>query len=137
MMRTDEIKVALLLILTLLFAGCGVQAEASAPEQLFTLRTGIADGRLVYIGVGGAIDGIINPELTVHSGARVRIDIVNGDGVGHDLALPGLAVQTPLGTKGRTVGATFAAHTSGVYPYLCTVAGHRQAGMEGRLVVTP
>lgn len=137
MIGPDRIKRVLLLILMVLFAGCRAQAEASAPEQVFTLRTGVADGRLVYIGVGGAIDGVVNPDLTVRSGERVRIDIVNGDGISHDLALPDLARQTPLGTEGRTVGVTFTAHSSGVYPYLCTVAGHRQAGMEGRLVVTP
>jgi len=130
-------KCLLLLCLSLILAGCRAQADASTPEQVFTLRTGVADGRLVYIGVGGAIDGVANPDLTVRSGERVRIDIVNGDGISHDLALPDLARQTPLGTKDRTVGVTFTAHTSGVYPYLCTVAGHRQAGMEGRLVVTP
>ncbi|MFN3335060.1 MAG: plastocyanin/azurin family copper-binding protein, partial [Caldilinea sp.] len=37
----------------------------------------------------------------------------------------------------QTVGVTFTADASSVYAYLCTVAGHRQAGMEGRLVVTP
>lgn len=137
MMRTKGAKIVLLLVFLLLLAGCGAQAEANAPERVFTLRTGVADGRLAYIGVGGAIDGIVNPDLTVHRGERVRIDIVNGDGASHDLALPDLAVQTPLGTKDRTVGVTFAARASGVYAYLCTVAGHRQAGMEGRLAVTP
>lgn len=40
----------------------------------------------------------------------MRIDGVNGDGASHDLALPDLAAQTPLGIrKGRTVGVTFTA----------------------------
>lgn len=39
--------------------------------------------------------------------------------------------------RDKTVSMTFKAGKSGVYPYLCTVAGHRQAGMEGRLVINP
>ena len=34
------------------------------PDARYTLRTGIAEGRMVYIGVGGAIDGKVNPALT-------------------------------------------------------------------------
>src|SRR5438132_14023736 len=33
---------------------------------IFTLRSGIAQGRMVYLGVGGEIDGKVNPMLVVH-----------------------------------------------------------------------
>lgn len=36
---------------------------------------------------------------------------------------------------GQVVDITFTAEQSGEYVFYCTVAGHRQAGMEGRLVV--
>jgi nitrite reductase (NO-forming) len=41
-------------------------ATATSPSghqisTIFTLKTGIADGRMVYIGVGGDIEGKINP----------------------------------------------------------------------------
>ncbi|QLQ04660.1 MAG: hypothetical protein HZY76_00165 [Anaerolineae bacterium] len=72
------------------------------------------------------------------AGERVRIELHNGDGVTHDLALPGLGRQTPLVMGKESVTAlTFTAEASGVYTYLCSVSGHRQAGMEGRLLVTP
>lgn len=91
---------------------------------------------MAYIGVGGAIDGQVNPDLTVQAGQRVRIAIVNGDGVSHDLALPDLGRQTAaVMGKENTSALTFTASEAGVYAYVCTVAGHRQAGMEGRLVV--
>jgi len=133
-----------LLVITLfgaiLFAltGCIGQAAAETVEQTFTLRTGVVDGRMAFIGVNGAIDGVVNPDLIVQRGERVRITIVNGDGVSHDLALPDLAAKTPLvSAKEQTTAVTFTAGAGSVYAYLCTVAGHRQAGMEGRLVVTP
>jgi hypothetical protein len=33
---------------------------------IFTLRSGIAQGRMVYIGVGGDIDAKVNPTPMVH-----------------------------------------------------------------------
>ncbi|RIK32162.1 MAG: nitrite reductase, copper-containing, partial [Chloroflexi bacterium] len=92
----------------------------------------------VYVGVGGEIEGLINPDLSVQAGNIVQINVLNGDGVSHDLALPALGVQTALGmARDKMVSVTFKADQSGVYPYTCTVSGHRQAGMEGRLVVAP
>ncbi len=121
-------------------SGCTAQAGGSfaAPHREFTLRTGVVDGRLAYVGMGGAIDGQVNPDLVVQSGDIVRIALVNGDGASHDLAVDRLGARTPLGmARDKTVSMTFKAGKSGVYPYLCTVAGHRQAGMEGRLVINP
>ncbi|NUQ39481.1 MAG: hypothetical protein HUU23_17200 [Caldilineales bacterium] len=135
-MKTKPILAILLLLCGLALAGCGEQAGDEA-DLAFSLRTGIVEGRMAYIGVGGAIDGQINPDLTVQTGQRVRIAIVNGDGASHDLALPDLGRQTPPVMGKETAAAlTFTASETGVYSYLCTVAGHRQAGMEGRLVVT-
>ena len=53
-------------------AAPGVMAHGDmhAPT-IFTLRSGIALGRMVYIGVGGDIDGAVNPSLTVHEGETV------------------------------------------------------------------
>lgn len=137
-MKRNLFLITLFCTALLTLTGCVKQADAEAISQTFTLRTGIVDGRMAFIGVGGVIDGVANPDLAVHHGERVRIDIVNGDGVSHDLALPDLAAKTPVvSAKEQSVGVTFTAGASSVYAYLCTVAGHRQAGMEGRLVVTP
>src|SRR5262249_46035787 len=45
---------------------------------IFTLRSGIAQGRMVYLGVGGEIDGKVNPMLVVHEGETVQINLING-----------------------------------------------------------
>jgi nitrite reductase (NO-forming) len=130
---------SIFLVIGLMAGGCTPSpAVSAAPRHQFTLRTGVADGRLAYIGVGGAIDGLVNPDLTVRTGDSVRIEVLNGDGIPHDLALRDLNTQTAQAmARGKTVSMIFTAGKSGVYPYICTVAGHRQAGMEGRLVVTP
>jgi nitrite reductase (NO-forming) len=67
----------------------------------------------------------------------VRITLENGDGMMHDLAIPDLHVQTATAlSEDSVVEVTFRPTESGSYVYFCTVSGHRQAGMEGTLVVT-
>nr|HMN62960.1 hypothetical protein [Anaerolinea sp.] len=64
------------------------QPGVGAATVHFTLTTGAADGKMVFIGVGGDIDGKTNPDLAVQPGDTVEITLVNGDGVTHDLVLP-------------------------------------------------
>ena len=61
-------------------------SDMHAPT-VFTLRTGIAEGRMVYIGVGGDINGVVNPTLLVHEGETVQINLINGEGAEHDVVI--------------------------------------------------
>ena len=61
---------------------------------IFTLRTGIASGRMVYIGVGGDIDGQVNPTLMVHEGELVQINLINGEGADHDVVIDQSAARS-------------------------------------------
>lgn len=102
----------------------------------FTLETAIADGRLVFIGAGGEIDGKINPTLRVPEDSSVTVILVNGDGAEHDVAFPDLDATTSRITgKGSTTSVTFTAGQVGEFVYFCTVPGHRAAGMEGTIVI--
>jgi nitrite reductase (NO-forming) len=102
----------------------------------FALETAMLDGRMVFIGVGGEIDGKVNPDLPANAGEMIRVVLVNGDGMPHDFAIPGLNAQTALvSTKAHTTDVVFHASIAGEFVYYCTVAGHRQMGMEGRLLV--
>ena len=67
-------------------------SDMHAPT-VFTLRTGIADGRMVYLGVGGDIDGVVNPKLVVHEGGSVQI-VVNGEGAEHDIVVDQYGVRS-------------------------------------------
>ncbi|WP_374309132.1 copper-containing nitrite reductase [Methylocella sp.] len=117
--------------------------DAAAPGQshlytpvAFTLRSGIADGRMVYIGVGGAIDGKVNPQLNVHEGETVQINLVNGEGAEHDVVVDQYAARSDrVVAKGASSVFSFVADKAGEFAYYCSVPGHRAAGMEGRLVV--
>jgi nitrite reductase (NO-forming) len=108
------------------------------PDARYTLRSGIAEGRMVYIGVGGSIDGKVNPVLTAVEGQVVQLTLINGEGAEHDIVFPDQDARSPRVTgKGAGTTIAFRAAKSGDFVYFCGVPGHRQAGMEGKFVVTP
>ena len=103
----------------------------------YTLRTGIAEGRMVYLGIGGAIDGKVNPTLTAAENQGVEITLINGEGAEHDITLPDEGAKSPRVTgKGASTTLAFRAGKPGEFNYFCTVPGHRLAGMEGKFIVT-
>ena len=76
-------------------AAAMAHGDMHAPT-IFTLRSGIAQGRMVYIGVGGDIDGKVNPMLSVHEGETVQIHLINGEGAQHDIVVDQYAARTNL-----------------------------------------
>src|SRR5216684_3592484 len=108
------------------------------PDVTFTLKTAIAEGKLAYIGVGGAIEGIVNPALKIDSNAVVQITLVNGDGAEHDIVVPNFSAKSDhVVGKGSSAVIVFRANKNGSFAYFCSIPGHRQAGMEGQISVGP
>lgn len=106
------------------------------PDVTFTLRTDIADGKLVFVGEAGAIKGKVNPQLAVAEGAIVQINLVNGDGATHDITVPDFkAASNQLNTKGASTTIVFRADKKGEFTYICSLPGHVQAGMIGKILV--
>jgi nitrite reductase (NO-forming) len=102
----------------------------------FTLLTGGGTNQLVFVGVGGDIDKQTNPTLQVQPGDVVEITLVNGDGVMHDLAIDEFKVGSGMiEQQGQLKTVTFTADQEGEFVYYCSVPGHRQAGMFGKLIV--
>ena len=99
---------------------------------VFTLRTGIAGGRMVYLGVGGDIDGQVNPTLMVHEGELVQINLINGEGAEHDVVVDQYAARSAI-VVGKNASSTFSFTASkvGEFAYFCSIPGHRAAGMAG------
>jgi len=107
-------------------------------DAKYTLRSGIAEGRMVYIGVGGAIDGKVNPVLTAAAGQVVELTLINGEGAEHDVVFPDQSARSPRVTgKGASTTIAFRADKTGDFIYFCSVPGHQQAGMQGQFIVTP
>jgi nitrite reductase (NO-forming) len=103
---------------------------------VFTLRTDIADGKLVFIGETGEYKGKVNPQLNVAEGAVVQINLVNGDGATHDVSVPDFNTKSnQVNEKGASTSVVFKADKKGVFTYICSLPGHVAAGMIGKLVV--
>jgi len=159
-LKTDQDRADLIAFLSA--AGSGAQQSGAAPAQAaaaganpppasptgadigfvpdakYTLRSGIAEGRMVYVGVGGAIDGKANPVLTAAEGQVVQLTLINGEGAEHDIVFPGQDARSPRITgKNASTTIAFRATKSGDFTYFCSVPGHQLAGMQGQLVVTP
>jgi nitrite reductase (NO-forming) len=135
-MRNRSLLIALVMVATTLLAACGPKAT-SGNKVDYTLKTGIQGDKLVYIGVGGSIDGVVNPTLQANVGDVVTITLSSGDGAEHNIAFPDFNVDSPhvIG-QGRSISVTFSAYQAGSFPYYCSLPGHRQAGMEGKFEVT-
>ncbi|MGH6794488.1 MAG: multicopper oxidase domain-containing protein, partial [Methylocella sp.] len=111
-------------------------SPAARADASFTLRTGIAQGKMVYIGKGGAIDGQVNPVLGVHEGDIVQITLINGEGAEHDIVLPDVHARSHrVIDRGASSTLVFHAEDIGTFAYFCSVPGHREAGMEGLVKV--
>lgn len=111
-------------------------AASYRPDVTFTLRTDIAEGKLVFVGQSGDIKGKVNPDLKVKEGAVVQINLVNGDGAIHDIAVPDFGADSDnISGKGASTAIVFRAGKKGEFKYICTLPGHVAAGMIGKLVV--
>lgn len=106
------------------------------PDVTYTLRTDIAGGKLVFIGESGKIKDQVNPDLKVPENAVVQINLVNGDGAIHDIAVPDLKAKSDqISGKGSATAIVFRTGAAGELDYVCTLPGHIQAGMIGKLIV--
>ncbi|HLO02451.1 MAG TPA: cupredoxin domain-containing protein [Symbiobacteriaceae bacterium] len=124
----------LLGLATLLLAGCA----SAGPAQEVRLET-------------NAMTFNTN-QIEVKAGRPVKLDLVNTDSVLHDFAIQKIDVKVKAAghddhahadttdlhvsaSAGKTGTVEFTPEAAGTYTYYCTVAGHRDAGMEGQLVV--
>jgi plastocyanin len=73
-------------------------------------------------------------EITVESGQDIAI-VLTSDDILHDFTIDELDAHVAADAD-ETAEGGFTAEEPGRYTYYCTVEGHRDAGMEGTLVVT-
>ena len=95
---------------------------------------------MVFIGVGGAIDGQVNPVLSAAEGQGVQVTLINGEGAEHDIVFAdqeATARSAHITGKGASTNIAFRAGKAGDYIYFCSLPGHQLAGMQGQFLVTP
>ena len=89
-----------------------------------------------------------NPEVDVKVGDKIVFSVTNGGKSFHAFAVtastsgPGPAIDgTTIGTAdspmkpGESGTVSFVPASAGTYYYICAVPGHRELGMEGKIVV--
>lgn len=110
---------------------------SSVPGQpvSFALKAASSGMAMFFVGVGGSIDGLKNPTLSVNQGDIVTITVQNGDVATHNLYIDGYDVQAPDAAPGASTSLQFTASKQGTFAYFCAIPGHRAMGMEGKLVV--
>ena len=139
-------------------------AHINQAARTITFTTGSVHLAAVASPAGGPdetfrIAGMVNPKITVPSGAQVSIQVINSDpDAAHGLVItsgPGQSSWMPMMTSraafsgaalwflgnptaaGMHAGTlTFTAATPGTYHYLCPVPGHAQKGMTGVFTVS-
>ncbi len=130
---------SLLMVISVLISACA-SASANPAEKNSTgkiieyaLTTGMTDGKMSFIGVGGGIDGVVNPTLSANVGDTVKVTLSSGEGVEHDITFPDFnATSEHVVGKGSNTTFEFKVDKGGSFSYYCIIAGHREAGMEGK-----
>lgn len=125
---------AISLLGSILFAAC---TPANQPYKIsYSLRSSVEDGKLVFIGVGGDIDGQVDPTLLAKVGDIVTISLVDGDDSEQNVSIPDLDVESaPVAGNGQKITLTFNAYKAGSFPYLSRLPGDAEARVQGMLVV--
>jgi plastocyanin len=139
--------IALVLILAALgLAACGSSSSSDSSETTATEQTessGGSEGKSA--GSASAVSFEADPsgglaytsdKATAKAG-KVTIDFSNPQPLMHDVAIEDSSGKTIAQTNTVAEGSdsTTADLKPGTYTYYCTVPGHREAGMEGTLVV--
>jgi nitrite reductase (NO-forming) len=133
---------SLLAVITVLISACASPAKGNGAADAgkvveYGLTTGMADGKMSFIGVGGGIDGVVNPRLSANVGDTVKLTLSSGEGVEHDITFPDFnATSEHVVGKGSSTTFEFKVDKGGSFSYYCVIAGHREAGMEGKFEVT-
>lgn len=110
-------------------------AQLSGVTVEYTLESNLAEGKMVFIGKGGEIDGQVNPDLKANVGDTVRIHLSSGEGAMHNLYIDELNVKSADFMGSDSITVEFVTSVEGTFTYYCAIPGHLQAGMAGKFII--
>jgi plastocyanin len=82
------------------------------------------------------------PTIQAKVGQPIKVTYENKGVIEHDLAFPGMKADKAgtalkvVAKPGQTVTLDFTPTAKGTYEYVCTIPGHKEAGMKGTITVT-
>ena len=126
----------MLLVLLAFFAACTPKTPpVSTTEYILTI--GMEEGKFVFLGVGGKINGQINPPLTARPGETITITLVNAGEGEHALAITGTNVRSKtISRRGELTSVTLTVPQQETQlEYYDPVGNHAESGLRGKLMV--
>src|ERR671921_29848 len=89
----------------------GHSAQSTTAPDRENVREYVLEATMLgYRGVGGEIDGVRNPTLWARPGETVRITMINGETMVHDVVLEKLGIKSAqILDKGASTSITFKA----------------------------
>jgi len=84
--------------------------------------------------VNGFAYGFSPSTIEVKKGDNVRITFISDD-ISHDLVIDGFNVGTDVVSSGDSYTIQFIADKAGTFAFYCSVNGHSDEGMVGKLIV--
>jgi plastocyanin len=133
--------IAVLFVAGIQLTGCGgksgsATSPASTPNTSSAPSSASQAGSTVKLAAdpSGQLKFDVS-QLTAKAG-KVTIDFTNDSQVGHNVQIEGPGDKDLGGTSTITGSSTTATVTipAGTYTFYCSVPGHRQAGMQGKLI---
>jgi Cu+-exporting ATPase len=97
----------------------------------------VIDGGAVSVDIHASNVRFTPADIVVPAGRFVVIRFTNDDPIFHDWMVDGVANVDAAARPGQTQRIRFRLDRPGTYEIRCSVEGHAEAGMVGRLVVVP
>ena len=121
MSRRTILLFAVVALVALALAACGGGASSSGGSPLNVTVT--------------ATEFKFDPAtINAVPGQTINLTVKNTGSVQHTWALAAANVKLTI-DPGKSVTQTFTAPAAGTYPFECDIAGHKEAGMTGQLIV--
>ncbi|MBI5563786.1 MAG: cupredoxin domain-containing protein [Chloroflexi bacterium] len=139
MFRTTSRRLALALVLTFTLVACGGAAPSSTEPKTITLALNEFQFQPaeITVNVGQPVKLVLKNNGTVlHDfvSTDAMVEVMEEHGATHDMAGMPTAMHAAV-EAGQQSTLEFKATQAGTYTFYCTIAGHKEAGMTGKLIV--
>ena len=139
MLRFASRLLALALGLTFTLAACGGSAASSTEPKTITLTLNEFQFQPaeITVNVGQPVKLVLKNNGTVlHDfvSTDAMVEVMEEHGAMHDMGGMETAMHAAI-DAGQQSTLEFKATQAGTYTFYCTIAGHKEAGMTGKLIV--